>query len=322
MKIIGTGHYLPEMVLTNQALEEKVDTSHEWIVERTGIHARHVVTDETTVTMASVAALNTFNWDHEVVPRDVGLIIVATSTPDHFLPSVANEVLKHIGSKKAMAFDVNAACSGFTHILDIASSLMMVHKIKYALVIGSETMSNMVDWQDRNTCILFGDGAGALLLENDNEKPFIYQKCESIPDEDAVLTTGSIVSTHPILGDVIPKGARYLKMQGTEVFKFAVKTVHDEILKAMRKTKLRLDEIDYIILHQANQRISDYIAKKLKVDSEKFYSTIAKTGNTSAASIPIVLDEMNESALLKRGMKVLLVGFGAGLSYGTIVLEW
>lgn len=320
MKILATGSYLPEVIWTNDDLRKKVETTDEWIVERTGIQARHIALKETTATMAHQAAIKALHQDHEVSSRDVELIVVATSTPDDFLPSVANEVLKDLGINKAMAMDVNAACSGFTHALDVASSLMVMHKMTYALVIGAESMSKIIDWKDRNTCVLFGDGAGAVLLENDDGCPFLYQKCASIPDRENALTTGRIVNEHLLSGPLL--GSRYLKMKGTDVFKFAVKTVHDEIVKSLKKTKLTFDEIDYVVLHQANSRISDYVAKKMGVSNEKFYSNIATVGNTSAASIPIVLDEMNTLALLERGMKLMLVGFGAGLSYGTVMLEW
>ena len=302
MKILATGSYLPEGILTNDDLSKKVDTSHEWIVERTGIKQRHVAKNETTSMLALAASLKAIKKSG-IKPRAIDLIVACTSTPDGALPSVASKVLKSLGIKKVMAFDLNAACSGFVYGLDVAYALMEAHQFKYALVIGAEVMSNIIDWQDRQTCVLFGDGAGAVVIEKDTSPLHIHSS--GIPDETDALVT-----------------AKFLEMKGQDVFKFAVKTVYEEIQHALAKMKLAHEAVDYFILHQANSRISDYVAKKLRIPKEKFYSNIAKVGNTSAASIPIVLDEMNTFGMLEKGMKLMLVGFGAGLSYGTVVLEW
>lgn len=312
MKIISTGSSLPKTVVTNDDLAQKIDTTDAWIRTRTGIKTRHLAADETTVSLACAGARRALEASRHVLPEEIGLIIVATSTPTQYLPSVANTVLKALNIPKAMAFDVNGACSGFVYALTIANGLMVTSGIKYALVIGAEVMSNIIDWNDRNTCVLFGDGAGAVLLENTTNAPFIYGRCGGIADVDDALKTGPIADF----------GKNYLSMKGTDVFKFAVSTIISEITTCLNETNLTANQVDYIVLHQANGRMGEYVAKKLNMPLEKFYSNIAKVGNTSAASIPLVLDEMNQRGVLTPGMKVMLIGFGAGLSFGTVLLEW
>jgi len=318
MKIIGTGSYLPQNILTNEALEKLVDTNDAWITSRTGIKNRHLVKGENTSDLATKAALLA-TQKAGIQVNDIGLIIVATSTPDTFIPGVSHQVLKNLGIKKAMAFDVNAACTGFVYGLDVATSLMQAHGFEYALVIGAEVMSKLIDWHDRNTCVLFGDGAGAVVIAHRNNG-LLYASCTTIPDEADTLVSGGLAVKNPLCTEI--QNDVFLKMKGQEVFKFAVSKVGESIKEALTQTKLTVHEVDHFILHQANSRILDYVAKKLQIPIEKFYSTIAHTGNTSAASIPIVLDEMNQKGLLEKDMKLVLTGFGAGLTYGTIILKW
>ena len=320
MKILGTGRYLPKGVLSNQDLQRLVDTSDEWITSRTGIRNRHLATDENTSILATKAAQNALE-NAGIDPCEIELIVVATSTPDTFIPGVSHQVLKHLGMEGAMAFDLNAACTGFVYGLDVAASLMKGRGFKYGLVIGAEVLSKMVNWEDRNTCVLFGDGAGAVVVGQSVDKDsLIYSKCTAIPDVDDALTSGGLAINNPLHQEEQP--AFYVQMNGQDVFKFAVSSVCESVTEALNKTGIDPSAIDHYVLHQANSRILSYIAKKLNLSMEKFHSTMAKTGNTSAASIPIVLDEMNEKGLLKQGMNIVLSGFGAGLTYGTIILEW
>ncbi|MCL1991132.1 MAG: ketoacyl-ACP synthase III [Defluviitaleaceae bacterium] len=320
MRILGTGSYLPQNKLSNEDLSKLVDTNDEWVVSRTGIKSRHLVKDENTsdlATKAAKAVLETTGVD----VRDIQLVIVATSTPDVFIPGVAHQVLKNLHIPNAMAFDVNAACTGFIYALDVATSLMQTHAFKYGLIIGAEAFSKVIDWHDRNTCVLFGDGAGTVLLENHQEKnQIIYTSCTAIPDVDDVLKSGGIAVNNPFNRQKTDNF--FLGMKGQEVFKFAVRVVCESVNKALVETGIDAQAVDYYVLHQANSRILDHVAKKLSVPSEKFYSTLEDTGNTSAASIPIVLDVMDRKQLLKKGMKIVLTGFGAGLTYGTILIEW
>jgi 3-oxoacyl-[acyl-carrier-protein] synthase-3 len=320
MKILGTGHYLPNNILSNDDLSKLVDTSDEWIVSRTGIRNRHIAKDENTSDLATKATRSALE-NSSIKPEDVQLIVVATSTPDSFIPGVAHQVLKNLQIPKAMAFDINAACTGFIYAMDVAEILMQVHGFRYALVVGAEVMSKIIDWSDRNTCVLFGDGAGAVVLENhQGENQIMYRLCMAIPDVDDVLMSGGIAVNNPL--NVEDPGNIFLSMKGQNVFKFAVAKVCEAVNEALAERGVVGQEVDYYVLHQAKSRILDYVAKKLRVPAEKVYSNIAETGNTSAASIPIVLDEMSRGGKLKRGMKILLAGFGAGLSYGTMLIEW
>jgi 3-oxoacyl-[acyl-carrier-protein] synthase-3 len=320
MRIIGTGCYLPENTLSNDDVSKLVDTSDDWITSRTGIRNRHIVKDENTSDLATKATRATLE-NAGIDVENVELIVVATTTPDSFIPGVAHKVLKNLQIPKAMAFDINAACTGFVYAMDVVTSLMQVRGFRYALVVGAEVLSKVTDWSDRNTCVLFGDGAGAVLLENhQRENQVIYTACTAIPDVDHALTSGGLAINNPL--NTEEQGNFFLSMKGQDVFKFAVHVVCESVNAALAETGVDAQEVDYYVLHQANSRILDYVAKKLCVPIGKFYSTIADTGNTSAASIPIVLDVMNQDDKLKRGMKIVLTGFGAGLTYGTMLIEW
>ena len=318
--IAGVGKYIPPKVVTNDMLSQIVDTSDEWIVSRTGIKQRHITTGENTSDIASKAALKALE-NAGIDALDLDLIIVATCTPDMFTPATACIVQKNIGAKNAFAFDLSAACSGFIYGLNIAKSMMSQNNIKKSLVIGAETLSKTLDWEDRSTCILFGDGAGAAVLSSSEEKGIISTICKSQGAKWENLTVPGKAVKNPYI-EKSNKQNDYLQMNGGEIFKFATVTIVKLIKEILKENNLTLDEIDYIIPHQANERIIQFAAKKLNIPMEKLYVNIDEYGNTSAASIPIAMSEMEEKSLLKKGNKIIAVGFGAGLTSGACLIEW
>lgn len=302
ISVIDTGYYVPGNVLTNDDLSKIVDTSDEWIYPRTGIKKRHICKDETLIDMAYKASLKALN---NINKEDIGIIIVATMSSPYNTPSIACLLQERLGlNNNVFAFDLNGACSGFVYALSVARSLLYTSDKRYALIIGAEQLSNLIDWKDRTTCILFGDGAGAVVIEKENKLFCDYQGSE-----------GNEEVLYGLKSD-------YLHMEGKEVFKFATRVLPMCIEKVLEKASLTKDDIDYFVVHQANERIIRHVYKKMKVTSDKFYLNVDEYGNTSAASIPLVLGEMNEKKLLKRGMKILCVGFGAGLTYGANLIEW
>lgn len=302
IKVLGTGHYVPNQIITNHDLEKLVETSDEWIVSRTGIKERRKVTTETTHEMAYLAskeALKKANID----ASEIDIIIVATITENQKTPAVANFVAGLLGIEHdVMSFDINAACTGFVYALELASSLIQQSKYRKALVIGAETLSNVLDYTDRNTCILFGDGAGAVVIEKGNDNNLGYFYNTSKPDMTNTLDVGT-----------------YIKMDGRKVFLFAVDVVEKSILKVLEDANLTIDDIDHIIPHQANERIIMSVAKSMNVSMDKFVMNIASYGNTSAASIPLTLSEYKEK--YKETKRVLFVGFGGGFTYGAAIVE-
>ncbi len=318
IKVIGTGSSLPQKVVTNVDLTKTLDTSDEWIRERTGVESRHVVSGkETTVTMAVNAAKKAM--DEAGISADlIDLIIVSTISSNVIIPGTACEVQREIGAINAACFDLSAACSGFVFALNTAQAYMEMGVAKTALVIGSESLSNIVDWTDRSSCILFGDGAGAAIVtkaEGASYMPVMH----SDGKKGEVLSCKSRNDIPEVIKN--PKDF-YTTMDGREVFRFAVKTVPDMIKDILAKNDLEKEDISYFLLHQANIRIVESIVKRLKLPSEKFPVNIQTVGNTSSASIPILLDELNKENKLKPGDKILLAGFGAGLSWGASIIEW
>ena len=305
-RIIGTGSYVPPDILTNDNLSEMVDTSDEWIRTRTGICNRHIAKDMDNADMAYNAARNAVE-DARIEASKIGLIIVATSTPDYAFPNQASLVQAKLKAVNAMCFDVSAACSGFITALDIAASMLKAGSYKYALVIGSEKMSEIVNWKDRSVCVLFGDGAGAVVLKAVD----IYNDGTG-----ASVLTGGRRFSDSCSTDI------FIHMDGQEVFKFAVKSVPTAIETLLHNNNMDINEVDKFILHQANVRIIESVAKRLKADKDKFPVNLNEYGNTSSASIPILLDELNRNGSLKQGEKLVLAGFGAGLSWGSILLVW
>lgn len=359
-KILGTGKSVPKKIVTNDDLAKIIDTSDEWIYTRTGIKSRHVAelrseaayavyttkaeeaaratesareaeTTETAETADTTETASTLAIEASrqalanagVAAQDIELIIVATSSPDYTFPSTAALVQDGIGAKGAMCFDISAACTGFIYALSIAEAYMQSGQFKTALVIGSEVMSTEVDWKDRSTCVLFGDGAGAVVL---SAKPEALER-HTVEDEKEItehtyFKSVSALHADGSKGQVLTRGKDFIRMDGQEVFKFAVKKVPESINEVLEKANVPIGEVKYFVLHQANIRIIEAVAKRLGVEMSRFPINLEQYGNTSAASIPILLDEMNRSNILQRGDKIILSGFGAGLSWGSTLLEW
>lgn len=317
-RICGTGSYVPAHFLDNNDLAKIVDTNDEWIRERTGVVRRHIIEDETMVSMAVTASKRALE-NSGVAPEELDLILVSTFTSEVLLPCAACEVQREIGAVNATGFDLNAACTGFVFAYNTAQAYIASGMYRTVLVIGSESLSNMVNWEDRGTCILFGDGAGAVVLkaeEGTTYQPVTY----SDGSKGSALTCMSRHRKGWVSG--AEDLDSYMKMDGQAVFKFAVKQVPEVILEVLEKADIPLEDIDYFILHQANKRIIEAVAKRLKQDIDKFPMNLDEYGNTSSASIPILLDEMNREGLFQRGQKLVLAGFGAGLSWGAACLEW
>ncbi len=309
VKLSGIGSTKPSKVLTNADVAKIVDTSDEWITSRTGIRSRHISSGETTIDLA-IGAANKALKDANVDPSELGLIIVATITPDNMMPSTACSVQSAINAINATAFDISAACSGFVFASKIAVDAIRVGSIKKALVIGAEVLSKAIDWTDRNTCVLFGDGAGAVIYEESdiNKILNIYTGSDGQAGN-ALKLTNMPVNNCLIKTDNLSQN--FMSMEGREVYKFATSIVPICINKVMENTGYELSDIKQFILHQANERILDCAAKKMNLDKELFFKNLFAHGNTSAASIPIALDEAKVS--LKSGDKIILVGFGGGL---------
>lgn len=317
-RIIGTGSCLPQAVVTNQDLSEMMDTSDEWIASRTGIRERRLAKAETTASMAAEASRRALE-DAGLTAQDIDLILVGTITADYVTPSAACEVQAEIGASKAAAFDINAACSGFMFALSTAHAYVQTGLARTALVIGVETLSKIMDWNDRSTCVLFGDGAGAAVVQADEKGIYCFDQ-GSDGAKGMVLSCQGRTNNNPLVQT--GKDLDYVSMDGQEVYKFAVKIVPDSIQKAVQKAGLQTEDIKYFVLHQANIRIIQSVAKRLKADVDKFPISLDHCGNISAASIPILLDEMNRKGMLEKGDKIVMSGFGGGLTWGTAVLEW
>lgn len=318
-KIIGTGSYVPSRVVTNDDLAEIVETSDEWIRTRTGIVKRHISEGEGTTQMAAQAAKKALN-DANVEPEDIDVIIAATSTPDYCFPSAACEVQGILGAVNAVGFDVSAACSGFIFALSTADAMISTGMYKTALIIGVDNLSKVVDWSDRSTCVLFGDGAGAVVVRSSEECGVIRTEIGSDGTKASVLACESRTMENFLTGMKPEPG--YITMEGQEVFKFAVKKVPECVQNLLKNSRANMEDVKYLILHQANYRICESIAKRLKIDMDRIPMNIERYGNTSGASIPILLDELNHEGRLNKGDKLILAGFGAGLTWGAALLEW
>ncbi len=319
-KIIGTGSRLPDKVVTNDALSALVDTSDEWIQSRTGICERHLVSSEqeNTLSMAVQAGQSALK-DAGIAPEQLDLILVATVSSDFLTPSTACMVQKELEACNAAAFDINAACSGFLFALNTVDAYFQAGIYQTALIIGVETLSKLIDWSDRSTCVLFGDGAGAVVAKASEEGMIACLQGSDGSGGD-ILVCKSRTNNNPYAHTV--KDLDYLFMNGQEVFKFAVKKEPECIQSLLQQAGMKPSDVDYYLLHQANYRIIASIARKLKLPLEKFPSNVSHCGNTSAASIPILLDEVNKKEMLKKGDTILLSGFGAGLTWGAALLKW
>ncbi len=318
-KITGTGSYLPEQILTNADLEEMVDTSDDWIRSRTGIEKRHVArNDETTCDLAEKASRTAMEAAKKN-KDDIDLIIVATTTPDLIFPSTACLLQQRLGIRGCPAFDIQAVCTGFVYALHVADLFIKTGNSKCALIVGSETMTRIVDWKDRNTCVLFGDGAGAVILE-ESKRPGIlsthihadgaYQELLSVP--------AGISSDY----NLVKSDKAFIKMQGNEVFKVAVNTLGSIVDETLRSNSMSSNEIDWLVPHQANTRIISAMAKKLDMPMDRVVVTVDKHGNTSAASIPLALDVAIQDGRIKENDTLLLPAFGGGFTWGSVLLKY
>jgi len=322
--IAGTGSYLPEKILTNAELEKIVDTSDEWIVSRTGIKERRIAAkDEFTSHMATQAALKALE-QAKIKGEDVDIIIVATITPDTLTPATACYVQTSLGAHSAVAFDISAACSGFLYAMKIAKRLISDGAYKNALIIGAEKLSAFVDWNDRNTCVLFGDGAGAAVLRRSEEGEGRILATETGTDgrHTKLLQIEGGGSACPTTKQNADDRLATLSMQGREIFKLAVNAMKTAAESVIQRANLSADDITLVIPHQANLRIIDAITKRLAIPSEKVFVNLDKYGNTSAAAVAIALDEAHREGKFKRGDNIILVVFGAGLTWAATAIEW
>lgn len=319
IKIIGTGSALPEKKVTNDDLAELVETSDQWIRERTGIGSRHISTGET-VAQLSAAACEKALADAGCAAEDVDLLLVATCSPESGVPCVACQVQGIIGASKAVAFDLNAACSGFLFALHTAWAYMEAGIYRKALIVGAEVLSKLVDWTDRGTCILFGDGAGAVLAEHGGQEGVFRFVQHADGSRGGSLTCDTRQLKNPYVE--IPLQSPWIQMDGREIFAFAVRRVPECIEEALAQAGMTADDVDMFVLHQANYRIIESIAKRLKQDVKKFPVNLERVGNMSSATIPVLLDELKRTGRLKDGMNVVMSGFGAGLTWGACVMNW
>lgn len=309
--ILGTGRHVPDNIVTNNDLAKMVDTSDEWIRSRTGIEERRIATSETTSDLATKAAEKAIKASG-LEAKDIELIIVATMTPDSYTPSTSCIVQDRIGAVRAACFDISAACSGFVYALITAYQFIKVGTYKNALIIGGEVLSKITDWEDRNTCVLFGDGAGAVLLGHKDNAEIIatYNGADG--------TLGKHLTSH----NTIFGGNKFIQMDGRLVYNFATSIINTCIDRLLTDVQLKAEDIDHFVLHQANNRIIKSIRRKLKMDESKFYTNMQRYGNTSSASIPILLDELVRANTIKDGDKVILAGFGGGLTWSSVLLSW
>lgn len=318
VKILGTGSYLPEKLVSNDDLAKVMETSDEWISSRTGIRSRHISVQDTTTSMAVKAAKIALE-NAGVMPEELDHIFVATLSGDHATPSTSCELQKEIGAVHAVCMDLNAACSGFVYGLNTAITYAKAGMGKKMLVMGVETLSKILDWNDRSTSVLFGDGAGCVIVEADDSRK-IYIDAGSDGGKGDVLTCDERHLNNFLVQDQEPM--KQVMMDGQEVFKFAVRTVPKSIDQVLKSAGVKKDEIKYYVLHQANRRIIESAAKRLKEPMEKFPINVDRCANTSSATIPILLDEMNKKGMLSSGDNIVLSGFGGGLTWGSILLQW
>lgn len=315
-KIIGTGSYLPEKILTNKDLESMVDTSDEWIRTRTGITQRHIAADDQVASDLALYASQNAMQAAGITNKDIDLIIVATTTPDMVFPSTACILQNKLHVKNCPAFDVQAVCSGFVYALATADMFVSSGKCRNALVVGTEIYSKLLDWNDRSTCVLFGDGAGAVVLSQSETPGILSTHLHASGDYHDVLSVPGSISGGKIQGNP------YINMEGSVVFKFAVKVLEEVVQEAITKNNLQATDIDWLIPHQANIRIIQSTAKKLGIPMDKVVVAVDKHGNTSAASIPLALDIAVRDGRIQPDQLVLLEGVGGGFTWGAVLLRW
>lgn len=326
IRIAGTGSYVPEKVLTNFDLEKMVETNDEWIRTRTGIQERHLAAPgEATSDFAYNAACRAMEMAG-ITAADLDAIVIATITPDHIFPNTASLLQNRLGAPNAMCFDLSAACSGLLYSLEVAHSLMTARKkYKHVLVIGAETLSAITDWQDRNTCVLFGDGAGAVILENDDtdaEDTLLAADLHADGNYTGVLNLPAGGSRNPATAETVAKRMHYIHMEGKETFKLAVNGMVSASKTVLAEAGVDASQVRLVVPHQANQRIIDAVAQRLDVAPEVVFSNIKSYGNTSAASIGICLDEIVRGKMIDRGDYLLLTAFGGGLTWGALLFRF
>jgi 3-oxoacyl-[acyl-carrier-protein] synthase III len=324
IKVVGTGSYLPEKVMTNFDLEKIVDTTDEWIKKRTGISERRISRDDEATSDLAVMASKRALDAAKMKPEDIELIIVGTSTPDYTIPACAPIVQTKLGCRDILAFDVNSVCTSFTVAFLNAFALIQAGYYNNALVIGSDCYSKILNWEDRSSCVIFGDGAGALILKKDSSKKGILSSLYHADGRGAeyikVPAGGSKNPLKNVAG--YKKEDLYFQMEGKKVYEFTISCIPDMAEELVQKAGIGSNDIDMVILHQANLRIIDAVAKRLELPKEKFIVNIEKVGNTSSASIPIALDEAVKAGKIKDGNKIMMIGFGGGLSWGGVIFEW
>lgn len=323
VSIVSTGSYLPEKVLRNADLEKMVATSDEWITTRTGIKERHIINNGQATSDLAVAAAQKALEQAHLSPEEIDLILVATVTPDQLVSSTACYVQTKLGARQVASFDISAACSGFVYALTTGRHLVASGHYKNALVVGAESLSTAIDYTDRNTCILFGDGAGAAILQPGNHgHEILYTNLFADGSGSELMNRPAGGSRMPVTPEITQQRLHYIQLRGREVFKFAVIKMVQLVKDALAKTNLKIDEIALLIPHQVNLRILETAAEKLNFPMEKIFVNIERVGNTSAASIPIALDEAARKGMLKPGDPVIMVAFGGGLTWGSVVLRW
>ncbi len=314
-KIIGVGSYLPDKVLTNFDLEKLVDTTDEWITQRTGIHRRHIAAEGQSTSDMAVEAVKRALANAQISATNIDMIICATTTPDLTFPSTACLVQNKLGlDKPIIAFDIQAVCSGFVYALSIANDMMRGGKIMHAVIIGADKMSSLIDWQDRSTCVLFGDGAGAVVLQATEETGIIDTEIKANGTYCDILKTTGGTSTTAIAGNIY--------MDGRGVFKHAVEKMTSSIKEITARNNITLDEIALIVPHQANYRILSLVAEKLNIPDDKFMLTIGEHANTSSASIPLALDVALKQGKINKGDNIILEALGGGLTWGAVLIRW
>lgn len=331
-KILGTGSCLPELAVENSRFSEIVDTSDEWISSRTGIKSRHLCAGEATWEIGAAAARQAIAMA-DILPEQIDMIIVSTITPDYISPNMACIIQNEIGARNASCFDVNEACTGFIQAFDIAIRYLATSDMQHILIVSAEAMSKLTDFSDRRSCVLFGDGAGAVILTKvASSESTIYESYFGADGASGytIVTEGIPPAKHPFTPKDLPDRkplfdhdcGKYVSMEGQEVYRFATTKMPYAIERVLEKNGLSLDEVDFIIPHQANNRILQSAAKRLKIPNEKIISHLEDIGNTSSSSIPICLDREVRSGKIKRGHKLVFTGFGGGLTYGALLCEF